>query len=96
MILYFTGTGNSRNVAEELSHELGDEAVSLNEVLRSERDASFASDKPFAIVAPIHTWNYPEPVAHLLVRSSCIGTRKAYFVATMSGISGVPPKAAGR
>ena len=34
MVLYFTGTGNSRLAAEILAEDLNDEAVSLNRVLK--------------------------------------------------------------
>lgn len=32
MILYFSGTGNSRYVAKRMGEELGDEVVSVTEV----------------------------------------------------------------
>lgn len=52
MILYFSGTGNSRYVARELATRLGDEAV---EIL----DANFSENPPEAelgFVFPVYSW----------------------------------------
>ena len=42
MVLYFTGTGNSRHIAERIAHALGDELVSLNDRIKANygRDTS--------------------------------------------------------
>ncbi|MFQ8599464.1 MAG: hypothetical protein ACLSAP_01960 [Oscillospiraceae bacterium] len=35
MVFYFSGTGNSQLAAKQISSELGDELVSINECLKS-------------------------------------------------------------
>ena len=35
MILYFTGTGNSRHIARLISKEIDDEIISINELIKS-------------------------------------------------------------
>ena len=35
MILYFTGTGNSRHIARLISKEIDDEVISINELIKS-------------------------------------------------------------
>ena len=45
MILYFSGTGNSRFVARLIADALGDEAVSINEHLINGNERSFSSEK---------------------------------------------------
>ena len=54
MILFFSGTGNSKFVAETIAADTGDERVSLNEVLKKGVKPAFHSEKPFVLVAPIY------------------------------------------
>ena len=35
MVLYFTGTGNSRHIAERIAHALNDTLISLNDRIKS-------------------------------------------------------------
>ena len=39
MILYFSGTGNSRYVARKIAQELNDELISLNQLIKEEKIA---------------------------------------------------------
>ena len=50
MLLYFTGSGNSRYVADALAQRLSDEAVSLNSVLKTGSPKNFTSRKPYVVV----------------------------------------------
>lgn len=60
MILYFTGTGNSKFVAQVLAKDLDDELISLNDILKKEEKWEFKSDKTFVIIAPIYAWRLPK------------------------------------
>jgi len=88
MILYFTGTGNSRYVAEALAERLSDETVSLNDVLKHGSERSFFSDMPFVIVTPIYAWRMPRIIEKLVSESEFKGTDKMYFVVTMGSETG--------
>lgn len=91
MILCFSGTGNSAFVADALAERLGDQVVSLNDVLRARKTAPrFASEdgKPFVVVFPIYAWRMPDPVADLLRRAAFTGSNQVYFVATMGADHG--------
>ena len=79
MILYFTGTGNSKYVANALGHRLNDEVVSLNTIIKYKRTARFRSDKAFVIVAPIYAWRLPRVVEDLLKETEFIGNKNVYF-----------------
>lgn len=46
MIVYFTGTGNSRWVAEKISLIIGDEVVNSFEYIRSQKKAELHSPPP--------------------------------------------------
>lgn len=88
MILYFTGSGNSKYAADVLARSLSDETLSLNTVIKENGAAVFQSEKPFLVVTPIYAWRIPEVVAELLRRAVFQGNTQLYFVATMGSISG--------
>lgn len=87
MILYFSGTGNTKLLAEKLSDELSDEARSLDEGLLGDGLALF-SEKPYVIMSPVHAWGLPEKVEGLLKRSDLSGCQEAYFLLTMGANHG--------
>lgn len=82
MILYFTGTGNSRHVAKLLAAALDDELVSINAYLQAGRPGAFASDRPYVFVAPTYAWQLPHVVQEFLRKAAFSGSSDAYFVLT--------------
>lgn len=88
MILYFTGTGNSKYAADMLTEALNDEEVSLNNVIKNHLTLSFHSEKPFVLCAPIYAWRFPKVVEDVLWGSSFVGSHNFYFIGTMGLNSG--------
>ncbi|MGN0143962.1 MAG: EFR1 family ferrodoxin [Clostridium sp.] len=88
MILYFTGTGNSKFAADVISEHTGDICVSLNNVLKNNTPATFQSELPFVIVAPIYAWRFPIIIEELIKKAEFIGSTQLYFIATMASESG--------
>ena len=82
MILYFSGTGNSRYVARRLAAAVGDQLVSLNEYIKKEQTGDFVSEKPWVFVTPTYAWQMPRVVRDFIRRSTFEGSRAAYFVLT--------------
>ncbi|MGN1182972.1 MAG: EFR1 family ferrodoxin [Faecalibacillus sp.] len=82
MILYFSGTGNSRFVAKHLGKILEDEVVSLNDILNQTTQKSFYSEKPFVFVTPSHMSRMPLKVENYLMNSHFEGNKNAYFIFT--------------
>ena len=80
MILYFTGTGNSRYLALALKDALGDDCVDAREDLKRGAAGRFDSEKPYVIVFPTYAWRMPHVFADYLRRSDFSGCRRAYFV----------------
>jgi len=91
MILYFSGTGNSKFVAEVLGDQLNDEVVSLRSYLKSGRPAEFHSEKPYVIAAPIYAWRFPKNVVDFVKASEFKGNKKVYFVCSMGEDLGNAP-----
>lgn len=82
MIVYFTGTGNSRYCAEWLAHALADEAVDSFRFIRDGIAAELSSEKPWVFVAPTYGWQLPRVFTDFLRSGDFKGNRDAYFVMT--------------
>ena len=62
MILYFSGTGNSRYAAERIGAQTGETPVSLNDRIRAGDLTPLPAAPSFVIVAPTYAWRLPRPV----------------------------------
>jgi len=82
MILYFSGTGNSEYVAEQLASRLEDGVLSLNELIREKDHREITSEKPWIIVTPTYAWQLPHIVRDWLYDAKLAGNRKMYFALT--------------
>ena len=82
MVLYFSGTGNSRFAAELIASELKDDIFSLNDLIQKEDYRVFESEKPYVIVSPVYAWQLPRIVRDYIRRCRFMGNRQMYFVLT--------------
>ena len=62
MILYFSGTGNSRYVAQRIAEALGDELLSMNDRIKAGDTSPVASGERLVIVTPTYAWRIPRIV----------------------------------
>lgn len=88
MILYFSGTGNSRFAAQLIGKDISDEVVSLNEQIKGRISEPLASERPFVIVCPVYAWRIPKVVNAFFQKAQFQGSRKAYFVVTCGNGTG--------
>ena len=56
MILYFSGTGNSRHAAQRMADALGDTLLSLNDRIRSGDTSPVETGERLVIVTPTPVW----------------------------------------
>ena len=82
MILYFSGTGNSRFAAEKIAEITGDELVCLNNYIKDGIAGDFVSGKPFVLVCPTYAWRVPPVVEKYLETAKLEGSEDMYFVLT--------------
>ena len=80
MIIYFTGTGNSRYLAQLLGKKLGDEAVDAAAFIREKKHPAFTSERPYVFVGPAYAWRLPRVFEDWLRGCSFAGDQRAYFV----------------
>lgn len=96
MILYFTGTGNSRYVADMLADLTGDEALCVNSFIKSGEKKSFESERPYVFVSPVYVSALPLAFCDFIRNSEFLGCQKAYYVQTCAGGMGGCPEYARR
>ncbi len=82
MILYFTGTGNSRFIANILGNEMDDKVVDLTECIKNGNFPNFYSKKPYVFVAPTYAWRLPFIFQEWIRACKFFGNNNVYFVLT--------------
>ena len=85
MILYYTGTGNSRYAAKLLGHRLNDTVRDCTPFIQGDITPRFHSVTPWVFVCPTYAWQIPHIFADFLTRCHFSGSRQAYFVMTCGG-----------
>ena len=84
MILWYSGCGNSRFVADTLSRELNDSnMVFIPEAARRNMELEFGPDETLGIVFPVYSWSVPRLVSEFL-RTACIKGKPAYIFAAVT------------
>lgn len=83
MILYFTGTGNSRWVAERLADATHDVAIALTDYIRRGTvPQGLADADAVGVVFPIHSWYAPRLLVDYLSRLQLLHGSYRYAVCT--------------
>ena len=80
MILYFTGTGNSRYIAEKIAAVTGDELVSMNDRIKKNNTAPIYAEHRLVFVTPTYGWRIPRIVEKWIRETDFSGTDKVWFV----------------
>ena len=91
MIIYFTGTGNSRFVAEQIAEATGDELVNAVKSTRKNRNAVFSTPGIYVFVSPIYVSAPPMVFLDFIRHSTFPGDCRAYFIMTCAGGMGGAP-----
>lgn len=82
MIVYFSGTGNSRYCAQMLAAKLGDELIDAFHFIQDGIAAELCSARPWIFVSPTYGWQIPRIYADFIRSGSFTGCHNAYFVMT--------------
>ena len=91
MVLFFTGTGNSRYIAERIAEALGDEFLSMNDRIKAGEPSPVASDERLVIPGGITDL---AAAGHHKPRLFCI--RKARFNQPVTHNARNAPRVGGR
>ena len=82
MILYFSGTGNSRYISEVINSILNDEFVCINDYLKNNQKRVFESTKPYIIVWPTYACRIPRVVEEFISDNVFNVNKMIYFAMT--------------
>ena len=82
MVLYFSGTGNSRYVAKKIADVSGDEFISIGQKLKSGDFSEVRSEKPLVFVGPVYAGRLPRVMEDYIRKVKFIGTQRTYFIVT--------------
>lgn len=82
MIFYFSGTGNSKWIAEELSGFHGETLISISKELIHKGDYlqyELRGDEKIGFVFPVYSWGPPKIVLDFIYKMKLLGYEEQYF-----------------
>lgn len=83
MILYFTGTGNSRWVAQQLAEATHDTVFNILDLLKEDSiPEELARAETIGVVFPVYAWYAPRAVVHFLSKLRLPDCKYRYAVCT--------------
>jgi len=89
MVLYFSATGNTEYIAQELARCLEDECINLLDRIKQNDHSVLCSEKPFVICAPVYVCEMPRFLSKYLKEQIFSGSRDVYFIFTSGGYCGI-------
>lgn len=84
MIFYFSGTGNTKWIAEELSKRLNEELISIAEKDSTDRVYHLKANEPIGFCFPVHGWQPPHIVRKFIKKLKIDSSKKHYCFAVCS------------
>ena len=85
MILYFSGTGNSKYVATQIAKITGDELVSINEKIKNNDTSKITPQERLVFVVPTYAWRIPRVVRDWITKTDFWYDENTWFVMTCGG-----------
>ncbi len=93
MILYFSGTGNSRMVAYLLADRLNDVCRDIPSLLRDGADIKLNSTEKLGLVFPVYSWGVPPIVLRVIEEMRLeVHPDYLYFVCSCGDETGLAPQ----
>ena len=89
MVLYFSATGNTEFIAQEIARRLNDTCINLLDRVKTDDYSELHSDQPFIICAPVYVCEMPRFMAKYLKKQTFTGHKDVYFVFTSGGYCGI-------
>ena len=75
MVLYFTGTGNNKYVAQRITDALGDMLFCMNDCIRICDTSAVEAGERIVIVTPTYAWRIPRIVRDWLIKTELCGVK---------------------
>lgn len=80
MIFCFSGTGNSRYIAERIAEAVQDTIVDMNAKIKSNDNSLIQTGRDAIIVTPTYAWRIPRIVFDWLSKTELKGAERIWFV----------------
>ena len=80
MVLYFTGTGNSRYLARRIAEGLDMPLYDLNTCIKAGDTAPVQTGQDVVLVTPTYAWRIPRVVSQWLGKTALTGAERIWFV----------------
>ena len=85
MIVFFSGTGNSRYVAGRIADALGEPLLDLGARIKAGDTSPVETGERLIVVTPTYAWRIPRIVRDHLQQTELSGAKRAWFVMTCGG-----------
>ena len=82
MVLYFSGTGNSKYIAELVALAMNDSVVSINDGIKHTSYPMIDEREVLIFVVPTYAWRIPRVVRKWIDAGTVFSGHKAYFLLT--------------
>ena len=89
MVLFFSATGNTKLIAEEVAKRLNDTTLNLLDRIRDKNYAEIYSEKPFVLCVPIYVSEIPKFIERYFKIVRLTGSDIIYGIFTNGGYSGI-------
>lgn len=76
MILYFSGTGNSRYIANRISERTNQDLICLNDRIKAENFSDIETGENVVLATPTYAWRIPTVVSDFLKKVKLVGAEK--------------------
>ncbi|MEL3909144.1 MAG: EFR1 family ferrodoxin [Treponemataceae bacterium] len=80
MVLYFTGTGNSKYIAKKIAEHISDSLISINDKIKVQDTSDILVDGKLIFVLPTYSWRIPRIVENWIRKVKFINAKETYFV----------------
>ena len=72
MILYFSGTGNSKYIAKRIAEAIRENTVDLNMKIKENDTSPLQTGRDVIIVTPTYAWRIPKIVSEFIDKTKFI------------------------
>ena len=80
MVLYFSGTGNSKYIAKRIAEAIRENTVDLNMKIKGNDTSPLQTGRDVIIVTPTYAWRIPKIVSEWIDKTEFIDGKRIWFV----------------
>ena len=80
MVLYFSGTGNSKYIAKRIAEAIRENTVDLNMKIKENDTSPLQTGRDVIIVTPTYAWRTPKIVSEWIDKTEFIDGKRIWFV----------------